>query len=130
MKYKTASQRDGLLSLQGLTSNCFFVYSDKVLKTPAQHILKGYARHRVIQAAKACGYRVEQGPVSLDEADAWNEVFCTSAVSLLRPVHSIIEEPQQEHDHANIVWQADASLGYSVAASLFNQILEEEHLLS
>ena len=116
---------------QGLTSNCFFVYPGRVLKTPKDGILRGYARHRVVQAAQALGYHVEQGPVSLDEAPAWQEVFVTSAIRLVQPVQTIVQRQQQGKGNDGLpteVWKSPSSSEFSVAKGILNRILDEEQL--
>lgn len=115
---------------QGLTSNCFFVYDNMVLKTPAQDVLLGYARHRVIQTATAMGWRVELGPVSLDEAAEWRLVFLTSAIRLVQPVQTISRIDDNNENRRVVVWQAqeEDNASHSVVTSILDKILQQEGL--
>mmetsp|Transcript_16007 Transcript_16007/g.30455 ORF Transcript_16007/g.30455 Transcript_16007/m.30455 type:complete len:874 (+) Transcript_16007:889-3510(+) len=114
--------------LEGLTTNFFAVYSDGVLKTPDQGMLEGYARGRVKKAAKALGYRLEEGPIALDDAALWKEVFLTSAIRICQPVESITEEK----DGKTIVhWREDPNEKVSdtpVWQKIYNQILSDKNL--
>lgn len=94
-----ASQDDGagtaahqkIELLEGLTSNLFVVYKDKVIRTPPSSVaLGGYARQLVMDVAEQCGYRVEVGHVFLEESSSWNEVFLTSSIRLIVPVQRLL----------------------------------------
>ena len=114
-------------TLQGLTSNVFFLYPGNVLKTPQDNILKGYARHRVLQAAETLGYHVQQGPISLNEVDSWQEVFVTSAIRLVQPVESIVQHQLAKDNGTRVVWKSNSS-GYLISNSILQQILQQECL--
>jgi len=95
--------------LEGLTSNVFVIDRNGTLRTPQEHMLPGCARHLVLNQARALGWQVECGPVTLDRSDQWVEVMCTSAVRLIVPVGRIVivdDEREQQ-----VVWRAppDAS---------------------
>eukprot|EP00536_Pseudo-nitzschia_multiseries_P007246 jgi/Psemu1/286987/fgenesh1_pg.167_\ len=85
--------------LEGLTSNLFVVYPGKVLRTaPSSHVLGGYARGLIIQCAEECGYRVEIGPVPLEDSSQWKEVFLTSSIRLIIPVHKLLLPNTTNHN--------------------------------
>jgi len=76
--------------LEGLTSNLFVVYPGNVLRTaPSSDVLGGYVRQRIINCAERCGYKVEIGPILLEDASLWKEVFLTSSIRLIMPVKLI-----------------------------------------
>jgi hypothetical protein len=84
----------GIELLEGLTSNLFVVYKDGTLRTAALegNVLRGYARHLVLEAAERLGLRHDDtNPVLLQDAidGMWSEVFITSAIRLVVPVTSI-----------------------------------------
>lgn len=78
--------------LEGLTSNIFVVYPEKVLRTPPspQTALEGYARQLVLDGAQQCGYRVDIQPIDLEDVKSWSEVFITSSIRLIIPVKRIL----------------------------------------
>ncbi len=76
--------------LEGLTSNLFVVYPGRTLRTAvSDHVLGGYIRELIIERAKKCGYTVEFGSISLEDASLWQEVFVTSSIRLIIPVEKI-----------------------------------------
>ena len=113
---------------QGLTSNCFFVYPGRVLKTAHRDVLPGYARCRVTAAAVTLGYRVEPGPVTLAEATLWKQVFLTSAVCLVQPVRSLVDNTTSG---SRVVWHSEdveKSEDASAWQEIYNRIQEQENL--
>ena len=77
--------------LEGLTSNIFVLYPGNVLRTPdTDCVLGGYARFLVLESAKRCGLDVEIGPIPLDDAPLWKEVFLTSSIRLVIPIQEIL----------------------------------------
>lgn len=77
--------------LEGLTSNLFVVYPGKVIRTAiSDHVLGGYVRQLIIDCAENCGYSVEFGSVSLEDASLWEEVFVTSSIRLIIPVENFL----------------------------------------
>jgi len=69
-------QRDGLVS-ECPRSNFFIVTKDDVVVTPADNILKGVIRGKVLELASR-QFKVETRPVSLDEIFSAQEAFITS----------------------------------------------------
>jgi len=77
--------------LEGLTSNLFVVYPNKVIRTAGDGVLHGYARHVVTQAAIEKGWTVDTTtPIRLGEANQWQQVFLTSAIRLVVPVERVL----------------------------------------
>lgn len=73
-------------------SSCnMFVVKGKSIATPALGgtILPGITRKSVIQLARDRGFEVEERPVSIEEAMAADEVFCTGTAVVVVPVGSI-----------------------------------------
>ncbi len=90
----TVGELAGIELLEGLTSNLFVVYKDGTLRTAALegNVLRGYARHLVLEAAERLGLRHDDTkPVLLQDAidGMWSEVFITSSIRLVVPVTSI-----------------------------------------
>lgn len=79
--------------LESATANVFVVSGDELLTPPEEVALPGVTAHFVIAAARAEGLRVTRR--ALTEADLWtaDEVFLTSSVREVTPVHRI-----DEHD--------------------------------
>ena len=76
--------------LEGLTSNLFVVYPGRIIRTASSdHVLGGYVRELIIEQAKNCGYTVEFGSISLEDASLWQEVFVTSSIRLIIPVEKM-----------------------------------------
>lgn len=87
--------------LEGLTSNLFVVYCDGSIRTARDHVLGGYARHLVLEAAERNGLRVSHEPILLSDArrGLWSEIFVTSSIRLVIPLAKlIIPVPDQEED--------------------------------
>ena len=90
----TVGELGGIELLEGLTSNLFVVYKDGTLRTAALegNVLRGYARHLVLEAADRLGLRHDDTkPLLLQDAidGMWSEVFITSAIRLVVPVVSM-----------------------------------------
>ena len=81
---------DAVNLLEGLTSNLFVVYPDRLLRTAAKGVLHGYARRLVLEYASQVGLTVDFAPIRLTEAHLWQEVFVTSSVKLIAPVESVL----------------------------------------
>jgi D-alanine transaminase/branched-chain amino acid aminotransferase len=77
-------QRDGLVS-ECPRSNFFIVTRDGELATPAENILKGVIRGKVLQLARE-SYAVIQRPVTLDDIRDAREAFITSTTKHIIPV--------------------------------------------
>ena len=88
---------DGTLLLEGLTSNVFVLTKSGTLITPSDGVLHGVARSLVLEQANALGWQVNEGPVRLDDANDWDEVFLTSAVRLIVPVSRIVTVEADEN---------------------------------
>jgi hypothetical protein len=99
------SDESNIEILEGLTSNLFVIYPNGTLRTPAVGMLEGCARNQVLRVAKLLGYNVETAPITLDDIQTWEEVFCTSAVRLLVPVKVILTESR------DVIWKSKARSG-------------------
>jgi len=80
--------------LEGLTSNLFVVYPNKVIRTANDGVLHGYARHLLLQAVATDtndGWVVDTTtPILLEEANQWQQLFLTSAIRLVVPVGRVL----------------------------------------
>ena len=90
----TVGELGGIELLEGLTSNLFVVYKDGTLRTAALegNVLRGYARHLVLEAADRLRLRHDETkPLLLQDAidGMWSEVFITSSIRLVVPVVSM-----------------------------------------
>lgn len=83
---------DVLYHLNGVISECpranFFLVKNKVLVTPATHILHGITRHKLLTLASE-HFQIEERPVTLDELKDCQEAFITSTTKQLLPVTAI-----------------------------------------
>lgn len=84
------SSAGGVEILEGLITNVFFVYPGGKLRTAQHNVLGGYARHLVLQVANDCGLKVDPQSVAIHDADLWQEVFLTSSIRIIAPVHEIV----------------------------------------
>jgi len=77
--------------LEGLTSNIFFVYPGRIIRTPpSSDVLGGYARQLILDCAVKCGYQVEVKSIPLKDSLSWKDVFLTSSIRLIVPVRAIL----------------------------------------
>jgi len=83
-------QRDGLVS-ECPRSNFFIVTKDDKLVTPAENILKGVVRGKVLALAQQIG-TIEERPVSLDDISNAREAFITSTTKHIIPVLQIDDQ--------------------------------------
>jgi branched-subunit amino acid aminotransferase/4-amino-4-deoxychorismate lyase len=65
-----------------------FYVKDGVIHTPADHILEGITRKKVIALASSV-YEVLVGPCSLDDFMNADEVFTTGSTKRVLPIYSI-----------------------------------------
>ena len=87
----TLTSIDSVELLEGLTSNIFVVYPGEILRTPpSTDVLGGYARQLIIDCAVKCGYQVEIGSIPLKDSSLWKEIFLTSSIRLIIPVHKLL----------------------------------------
>jgi D-alanine transaminase/branched-chain amino acid aminotransferase len=84
-------QRDGLVS-ECPRSNFFIVTKDDKVITPAENILKGVIRGKVLALAQQIG-PIEERPVSLDDIRNAREAFITSTTKHIIPVLQIDGQP-------------------------------------
>lgn len=84
-------QRDGLVS-ECPRSNFFIVTKDDKVITPAENILKGVIRGKVLALARQIG-PIEERPVSLDDIRNAREAFITSTTKHIVPVLQIDGQP-------------------------------------
>jgi len=71
--------------LEGLTTNLFVLYLDGTLRTASDGILHGYIRQLILQQ----NIKISLHPPLLSEAHQWKEVFVSSSIQLLCPIHAI-----------------------------------------
>jgi hypothetical protein len=78
--------------LEGLTSNFFAIYKDGTIRTPADGVLLGYVRHLILESAEACGLKVDERPIDLEDGEKglWEETFITSSSRLIYPIEKIL----------------------------------------
>jgi hypothetical protein len=78
--------------LEGMTSNFFAIYHDGTIRTARDGILFGYVRHLVIDCASACGLKLDNRPVNLNDGrkGLWAETFITSSSRLIYPIKKIL----------------------------------------
>lgn len=69
-------------------SNFFLVTADDKIVTPAENVLTGITRKKVLQLARA-QFTVEERAISLDEMREAREVFLTSTTKQILPVAQI-----------------------------------------
>lgn len=112
--------------LEGLTSNVFVLYPGGRLRTceTDDSVLGGYARHLVIQAAKACDLTIEIGPIHIEEAGLWHEVFLTSSIRVLGPVGEIIL-PDSDGSSKSLWRLGDVSRKDAASSLVWKQLLSE-----
>ena len=65
-----------------------FYVKDGVIYTPAEHILEGITRKKVIALASSV-YEVRVGPCSLEDFMNADEVFTTGSTKRVLPIYSI-----------------------------------------
>ena len=82
--------------LEGLTSNLFVVYPNRVIRTAGRGVLFGYVRHLILELLSrsppnnALPYTIDTAtPILMEEAHEWQQVFCTSSIRLVVPVERI-----------------------------------------
>ena len=93
-------QRDGLVS-ECPRSNFFIVTKEGKVVTPAENILKGVIRGKVLTLAQQTG-SVEERPVSLDDIRNAREAFITSTTKHIIPVLQIDGQPIGDGRPGNI----------------------------
>lgn len=80
---------DGLVT-EGSSSSAFIVKDGRIItRSLTRAILPGIRRRVILEAAERNNWDIEQRPFSLAEACAADEVFLTSATTLVLPVVSI-----------------------------------------
>jgi D-alanine transaminase len=84
---------EGRCLTEGASSSIFAV-RDGVLRTPdLDNILPGATRRHVMELARAEGFEVREGRLTLDAFVAAEEVFITSTVSEVMPVNQLDGKP-------------------------------------
>lgn len=71
-------------------ANIFIVTPEKKLVTPAEGILKGITRMKLLELAKE-NFVVEERPLHLDEVKSAAEVFMTSTTKRILPINQVDE---------------------------------------
>jgi len=93
---RPSNKDDNIELLEGLTSNVFILYQDGTVRTSSNGILKGYARHLIVQMLQKknnddkleCQLK-EEAPL-ISEVHMWKEVFITSSIQLICPINRIL----------------------------------------
>jgi branched-chain amino acid aminotransferase len=80
-------QKDGIVS-ECPRSNFFIVTKNNTIITPAENILKGVSRMKLIDIAKKY-FQVEEKIITLDDIANAKEAFISSTTKLLLPVFRI-----------------------------------------
>jgi len=114
---------DDVYILEGLTSNVFFVYPNKTLRTANVGVLKGYARKLVLDCASKLGLQYDPTPIRIQDASVWKEVFLTSSIRLMVPVKQIFI-PNEAGQFENL-WSADES-AFPTSKLLYELLLKDE----
>lgn len=85
--------RDQMVT-EGSSTNAWIVTQDGAIVTrpPSNAILNGITRLRVIEIARAAGFKVIERPFSLAELKSAREVFLTSTSSYVTPVTQVDEK--------------------------------------
>jgi Branched-chain amino acid aminotransferase/4-amino-4-deoxychorismate lyase len=102
--------------LEGMTSNFFAIYTDGTIRTAPDGVLLGYVRHLVLECADACGLKIDDRPIDLEDGKngLWAETFITSSSRLIYPIQKILipeyGNNKYESDccglHWNTFWEA------------------------
>ena len=58
----------------------------------------------VLAAAENCGMKVEIGPINLEDASLWEELFLTSSIRLIIPIQKVIVGSGVKSDHSEAIW--------------------------
>ncbi len=92
-KLKENNASDVLYHLNGNVTefpraNIFIVNRDETIITPAQNILKGITRMKLLELIKN-KYKAEERPIHLDEVKNAAEVFMTSTTKRILPVNQV-----------------------------------------
>mmetsp|Transcript_8489 Transcript_8489/g.16003 ORF Transcript_8489/g.16003 Transcript_8489/m.16003 type:complete len:435 (-) Transcript_8489:79-1383(-) len=85
--------------LEGMTSNFFAIYIDGTLRTAPDGVLLGYVRHLVLECAPACGLKIDDREIDLEDGKngLWKETFITSSSRLIYPIEKILI-PEYDND--------------------------------
>lgn len=89
--------QNGLVS-ETSRANIFFITSDDVLITPDKNVLKGITRKYVLQLASKF-LKVEERPISLEEALTCKEAFLSSSTKQVMPVH-FLDQHKIHHEQS------------------------------
>lgn len=71
---------------EGSRSNVFFIHRSAVYTAPADQVLKGITRQKVLDICQSLRYKVIERSVSIDELDAMDAVFLTGTSPKVLPV--------------------------------------------
>ena len=120
------TQQNGkdILLLEGLTSNLFIGYKDGTLKTPSdRYCLPGYARHLILSCAEEENVKIEVGPISVNDASEWQEVFVTSAIRLIAPINKIVLQQPVSGCAAEVLWECQGSKGGKLWKQMYSRLI-------
>ena len=85
------------------TGNLFALFGDRLVTPPlADGVLAGIVRAEVLELARACGVRPEEGSLSLPELLGAEAVFVTNSLRLLAPVTAIGATGFASTDHSAV----------------------------
>lgn len=77
--------------LETTIANLFFVKGSEIITAPADQILSGIVRGKVIDLARKQGFRVSERLIPLTEAPQMDECFATGSLKGVMPVNQIDE---------------------------------------
>lgn len=97
---------DEIHILEGLTSNIFFLYPHKKLRTANTDVLKGFARELVLDCAAKLGFEYDSSPIRIQDYNLWREIFVTSSVRLVVPIKRLLIPDEQKGDLFSL-WTAN-----------------------
>jgi hypothetical protein len=119
--------------LEGLTSNLFVIYPGGILRTSDDDsVLGGYARKLVIDCAHKCGLEIDIGPILIDESHLWEEMFLTSAVKLIIPVHKVnmVQQSSDGGTELKELWSPTVGTDQTIWRLIYEQMLLGNRVLS
>ena len=74
---------------EGSRSNVFFVHRNRILTPPAQKVLLGITRSKIIQLALSLGLTVLEKDISVDNLSSFDAAFLTGTSPKILPVNQI-----------------------------------------
>lgn len=83
-----------MLDTQGLVSECtgeniFVVRNGRIRTPPLYSVLDGITRDSMLHVAKACGYEIEESPITRDDLYVADEIFLTGTAAEVTPIREV-----------------------------------------